>query len=146
MLPRATTARNGSLHLSVSLLVSGPPYPTLLGVPSPGAVSLDLGGCLGCVSLDSTSGQVYFANMHLTGLEHPVAPSGSSGNVSSIRSVADMSLPLWAFNFVRAGGQSSVHLLNVTLTLPQAEFQMLLMSVTNGAVSAPAGLQMKVRA
>ena len=131
---------NGSVGLGVPLMVMGPAYPVHLAVPTPAHVSLDLSGCVGCVSLLGRSSQLYLTNLNLTGLER--GPGVGNG--------AQLSLPLWAFQFDRTGN-TSVHLFNVTLILPQDEFGLLLagLSVGPGPATAPQslppGLTLQVR-
>ena len=144
----------GPISLTLPLLLTGPPFPTQLGVPTPTSVSLDLTGCLGCLSLDNSTTHVYLANLHLTGLERPAASNSSSNSsISSSGDGTQLSLPLWAFHFERLPGNLSmhVHLRNVTLTLPQDEFRMLLAGLPAAGsqqgvtVAAQGAVHLKVR-
>ena len=128
--------QNGSVIINAALLLSAPAFPTQLGVPLPASVTLDLSGCVGCMSLSNSKVHVYLANLHLTGLERPVANSSGDG--------AQLSLPLWAFQFNRSSGTQAVrlHLRNVTLTLPQDEFTHVLVSLPGAQqLQLPAGGQ-----
>ena len=128
----ASQQANGSnIIISTPLLMIGPlpEFPLQRGVPNPASVTLDLTGCVGCLSLASSKVHFYLSNLHLTGLMLPpaaaasFAPNSSSGGDSS---GAALTLPLWAFQFVRVPGNASVHLYNVTLTLPREEFRLIL--------------------
>ena len=167
-----------SASVTLPLMLMGPAFPYQVGQAVPGDVTLDLTGCIGCISLSSFQAQVYITGIHLSGLE-PLDPStssmatngsnsgssssnssswgsgssssngsswgsGSSSSNSSVNgsgssndtSVATgLALPLWAFQFSRSPGNQSVHLHNVSLTLPVAEFRWLLDSLTGGLLS-----------
>ena len=76
-------------------------------------------------------------HLHLTGLEPRLDPLAA--NNSSV-SDTPLALPLWAFQFDRTPGNTpSVHLYNVSLTLPHREFQLLLAGLP--AASGSAGQQ-----
>ena len=115
-------SQNGSVGLSVPLLLTPALYPLQLEAPVPPSVALDLSGCIGCVSLTGHA-RVYLTDLHLTGLQHPgPGPSSSSSSGSSGSATgdgSDLSLPLWSFQFNRSSSIPSVILYNVTLTLPQ---------------------------
>lgn len=123
---------NGSsIRLTLPLLLMGPLYPLQLGLPTPTSVTLDLAGCIGCLSLADGKVHIYINNLHLKGLgplTHGGASSAqnNSSGTTDISNGAQLSLPLWAFQFERLPGNASVHLYNVTLVLPREEFQMLL--------------------
>ena len=131
---------NGSVTLSVPVLLNGPPFPILLGEPVPAAVSLDLASCIACIALANNSAVLlYIVDMHLTGLERPVPrnnSSNSSVSVSGGGDGTDLSLPLWAFEFDRLPGVYRVFLRNVTLMLPREEFQLLLAGLAATATAA----------
>ena len=135
----------GSVSLGLPVLLTGPLFPTQVGVPIPTSVTLDLAGCLGCMSPSNSSAHVYINHLHLTGLERPapvVSSSSSNGSDGT-----QLSLPLWSFQFNRSSGSPSVTLYNVTLTLPQDEFRLLLVGLPAGAAgqySLLAGLQLTV--
>ena len=119
---------NGSISIGLPTLLTGPPFPTQLGAPVPASVSLDLSGCIGCVTLTHSAAHVYLAHMHLTGLERPAAEYLSYGLEYNL------TFPLWAFQFNRSAGSSPrVTLRNVSLTLPPEEFQLLLAGLSPGA-------------
>ena len=138
-----------SVSLIMPLLLMGPPYPTMqLGVPPPTNVTLDLTGCLGCISVSNINAHVYLINLHISGLEQRPAPSsgGSGGRgvaASGSGMGAGVSLALWAFEFDRSSGNVSVTLRNVTLTLPQQEFGLLLAGTAAGWM-AGGGWRLKV--
>ena len=124
----APVQNGSSISLIVPLLLMGPPYPTTqLGVPPPSNVSLDLAGCMGCISLSNSDSHVYLINLHLTGLEHSAS---SYGDVDG----SGTSLPLWAFQFDRSSVNVSVTLRNVTLTLPHEEYHLLLAGTVVGSM------------
>ena len=76
-------------------------------------------------------------HLHLTGLEPRLDPLAA--NNSSV-SDTPLALPLWAFQFDRTPGNApSLHLYNVSLTLPHQEFQLLLAGLPTA--SGPAGQQ-----
>ena len=50
--------QNSSVVINAPLLLSAPAYPVKLGVPLPASVTLDLAGCLGCMSLSDVKVQV----------------------------------------------------------------------------------------
>ena len=146
-----------SVSIGLPLLLTGPPYSTQLGLPAaPASVSLDLSGCLGCVSLPNNTAHMYLSNLHLTGLERPADSSSNLPLTGLERPVAAAAAnnsgggayqlwAMWAFQFNRsAGSVMRVTLRNVTLTLPQAEFLVLLDSLAAGAGSSGGGWQMKV--
>ena len=89
-------------------------------------------------------------NIGLTGLERPAAftSSSSSGGSSSGSSgdggAAQLSLPIWAFQFDRSSMQ--VYLRNVMLTLPHADFMLLLTNLpaTGGQQQPLSGFDLKV--
>ena len=139
----------GGVSLVLTLLLTGPPFPSHLGVPPPSSVTLDLAGCLSCISLSNSTAHVYIFGLSLTGLERPAVSSNSS---SSSGNGTQLTLPLWAFQFNRSSASPSVTLHNVTLTLPQEEFRLLLVGLLAGAGPAGAGqlqplqgFQVKVR-
>ena len=129
----------GVVSLGLPLMLTGPLFPTQLGAPIPTSVVLDLAGCLGCMSLSNRSAHVYIYNLSLIGLERPV--DSSSGSSSWSGDGTQLSLPLWAFHFNRSSGSPSVTLHNVTLTLPQEEFRLLLASLPAGPGPGAAGGQ-----
>ena len=143
----ASRLNGSSLSLSTPLLVLGPLFPVLLDVPIPASVTLDLAGCIGCLSLknDPMHGQVhvYLSDIQITGLE--AAYSSSSNGSSGTLQGTPLALPLWAFQFNRSTCNASVILHNVTLTLPQVEFQLLLAGLP-AAVGAGAGVPAAVGA
>ena len=146
---------NGSASVSLPLLLTGPPYPTRLGVSAPASVTLDFSGCVGCMDLaGGDTAQVYLSNLHLTGLERPAVGNGSSSGGGGVSSgppgssstdpAPAPSLALWAFRFNRtadaaAGGVPRVRLHNVSVTLPCAEFGLLLLLGGLPAAGAGAG-------
>ena len=67
--------------------------------------------------------------------------STPSANLTLSTPGANLSLPLWAFRFNRSSTQVDLH--NVTLTLPGAEFRMLLASLAAGGAGL-AGLKVQV--
>ena len=129
----ASRLDGSSVRLSIPVILSGPPYPTQLGLPAPASVTLNLAGCFACISLANTS-SVYLSNLHLTGLERPVNSSSNSSSGSS-------SNGMWAFQFNRSSSSNHssssvwVSLHNVTLTLPRQEFRTLLAGVVLANVS-----------
>ena len=126
----------GGISLGLPLMLTGPLFPTQLGAPTLTSVALDLAGCLGCISLSNHSAHVYIYDLQLIGLERPVDSSSSwSGDGTQL------SLPLWAFHFNRSSGSPSVTLHNVTLTLPQVEFRLLLAGLPAGPGPGAAGGQ-----
>ena len=133
---------DGSVTLSVPLLLNGPLFPSQLGVPVPANVSLDLSACTACIALANNSTVLlYIADLHLTGLERPEprnsnSNSGSSSDSSSSGDGTDLFLPLWAFEFDRLPGVYRVFLRNVTLTLPREEFGLLLAGLAATAAAA----------
>ena len=109
-------------------------------------MTLDLTGCVGCMSLSKKTVHMYLMNIGLTGLERLAAlNSGGSSSSSGDDGAALLSLPLWAFQFNRSSGNTTnvqVFLRNVTLTLPQADFLLLLTSLpATGGQQQPAGGQ-----
>ena len=136
----ASRQPNGSIAISMPLFMSRPLYPVKSGVPLPSSVTLDLDGCIGCVSLMDNGVVIYISNLHLTGLAPLLAldtlddfnsgrgnRSGSSGSSGSGDLLA---LPLWAFRFNRCPKCSAcVWLHNVSLTLPMKEYSLLLASL-----------------
>ena len=146
----AGSSPGDSVNISAPVLLSGPPFPFQLGVPPPAYVTLDLTGCVGCMSLAKTTVHVYLMNIGLTGLERPAAftSSSSSGGSSSGSSgdggAAQLSLPIWAFQFDRSSMQ--VYLRNVMLTLPHADFMLLLTNLpaTGGQQQPLSGFDLKV--
>ena len=107
-------SQNRSIGVGVPLLLMPSIYPLQYGAPPPPSpVVLDLSGCIGCVSLMGQA-RVYLTNLHLTGLQRP-GPGSSSSNGDG----GHLSSPLWAFQFNRSSGATSITLYNVTLTLPQ---------------------------
>ena len=111
-------SQNSSVSLVVPLLLTSPPYPLLSGAPVPPSQTLDLSGCIGCVSLTGPA-RVYLTNLHLTGLHRPSpSPGPGPGPISNVDG-RQLSLALWALQFNRSSGIPSVILYNVTLTLPQ---------------------------
>ena len=131
----------GGVSLGLPLVLMGSPFPSQLGAPIPTSVILDLAGCLGCMSLSNSSAHVYIIGLCLTGLERPAV--GSSGSSSGGGDGSHLSFPLWAFQFNRLSSSPSVTLYNVTLTLPQDEFRLLLAGLQAGlpAGPGPAGQQ-----
>ena len=129
----------GGISLGLPLMLTGPLFPTQLGAPIPTSVVLDLAGCLGCMSLSNSSAHVYIIGLCLTGLERPAV--GSSGSSSGGGDGSHLSFPLWAFQFNRLSSSPSVTLYNVTLTLPQEEFRLLLASLPAGPGPGAAGGQ-----
>ena len=138
---------NGSVIINAPLLIMGPPFPTQLGQPIPATqVTLDLAGCSGCLVLPDSTVHVYLSDLHLTGLERPAAGNAGSGANYSAGGAAQLPLPswvLWAFQFDRLSGNLSLHLRNVTLTLPQQDFLLLLDSLP---MPAAEGLQQQLTA
>lgn len=140
-LVRSAARQGGSVNISVPLLLIKPACPTQLGVPVPASVSLDLAGCVGCVSLPDLSANnaahVYINNLYLTGLEQRQVASSNGTTSSSNAGSGDgsmlSSLPLWAFQFNRSPRSVRVNLRNVTLTLPQREFRSLLAAAGSGS-------------
>ena len=124
---------NASVTLSAPLILNGPPFPR---VPGPANVSLDLSGCIGCMSLSNATMHLYLIDLHLTGLEQLPASRDSRRGGGS-----EFSLPLWAFQFDRLPGSPRVSLRNVTLTLPQQEFSLLLANLTPAPRPGEAGQQ-----
>ena len=111
--------------LSVPLILISATYPLEEGVLVPPSVTLDLSGCIGCVSLMGHA-RLYLSNLHLTGLQRPGPSNGSSGSSSSSGNSSsatgdgsDLSLPLWSFQFHRSSSTPAIMLYNVTLTLAQ---------------------------
>ena len=141
----------GGISLGLPLLLTGPLFPSQLGAPIPTSVALDLAGCLGCMSLSNRSAHVYIYDLHLIGLERHV--DSNSGSSSWSGDGIQLSLPLWAFHFNRSSSSPSVTLHNVTLTLPQEEFRLLLEALPAGPgpgagagqYPLPGGLQLMVR-
>ena len=129
----------GGVSLGMPLLLTGPLFPSRLGAPIPTSVALDLSGCIGCMSLINRSAHLYIYDLHLIGLERPVGSSSSSSGDGT-----QLSLPLWAFHFNRSSGSPSVTLHNVTLTLPQEEFRLLLAGLPAGPGPAAAAGQFSV--
>ena len=132
----ASRQANGSISLGMPVLILGllPQFPLQPGVPNPASVTLDLTGCIGCLSLASSKVHVYLSHLRLTGLER--APPPSAAQNSSVNGAA-LALPLWAFQFARGPGNASVHLYNVTLTLPREEFRLILAGLPATATSGP---------
>ena len=146
---------NGSVSIRAPLLLYGPAFPIARGALPPSPVTLDLAGCIGCMSLYNSAAHVYLTDLGLTGLERPTSHNSSSSSSSSSQSGgAQLFLPLWAFQFDRSSGNFSVHLRNVTLTLPHEEFLLLLMSLPAGegqqhqpagGLTLPADVELTVR-
>ena len=106
-------SQNSSVGLGVPLIITSSLYPLQLGDPVPPCVTLDLSGCVGCVSLTGPA-RVYLTNLHLTGLQRPGISNGVRGGDGS-----QLSLPLWALQANRSASVPPIILYNVTLTLPQ---------------------------
>ena len=136
------SSQGGSVSLDMPLLLMGPVAPSQLGVPLQTSVTLDLAGCIGCITLSGNTTHVYLLNLHLTGLEMRVG-----GNSSGVEG-AQLVLPLWAFQLNRSGSFPYVHLRNCSLILPQQEFSTLLGLLGGLPVgsAAAAGAQLQVRA
>ena len=134
----ASRQPNSSIAIGMPLFLSCPLYPVKSGVPPPASVTLDLSGCIGCMSLTDNGVVVYLSNLHLTGLA-PLLASGtrdsSSGSSSGNSGSGDLlALPLWAFRFNRCPNCSAgVWLHNVSLTLPMKEYSLLLASLPSTA-------------
>ena len=134
----ASRQPNSSIAIGMPLFLSCPLYPVKSGVPPPASVTLDLSGCIGCMSLTDNGVVVYLSNLHLTGLA-PLLASGtrdsSSGSSSGNSGSGDLlALPLWAFRFNRCPNCSTgIWLHNVSLTLPVEEYSLLLASLTAAA-------------
>ena len=149
---RLASLFNGSISIGLPTLLMGPLLPTQLGVPVPASVSLDLSGCIGCVTLANSAAHVYLAHLHLMGLERPTAKFLSSNNGSSSSSSSNeddlgfnLTLPLWAFQFNRsAGSRPRVTLRNVSLTLLREDFRLLLAGLSAGDAGLGGGWQFKV--
>ena len=138
------SSQGGSVSLDMPLLLMGPVAPSQLGVPLQTSVTLDLAGCIGCITLSGNTTHVYLLNLHLTGLEMRVG-----GNSSGVEG-AQLVLPLWAFQFNRSGSLPYVHLRNCSLILSQQEFSTLLgllggLPAGSAARAAAAGAQLQVR-
>ena len=126
----------GGAKVGTPLVLLKSPWPSQVGAPVPASLTLDLSGCLGCVSLANRATHVYIIDLCLTGLEQPVVSSGSNSSDGT-----QLSLPLWAFQFNRSSGSPSVTLYNVTLMLPQEEFRLLLAGLPAGQGTGAGGQQ-----
>ena len=138
----ASRQPNSSIAIGMPLFLSCPLYPVKSGVPPPASVTLDLSGCIGCMSLTDNGVVVYLSNLHLTGLA-PLLASGTLGDHSSRGNSSGsgdlLALPLWAFEFNRCPScRAGVWLQNVSLTLPMEEYSLLLASLTAAAKPGPA--------
>ena len=138
----ASRQPNGSIAIGMPLFMSHPLYPVKSGVPLPSSVTLDLDGCIGCMSLTDNGVVIYLSNLRLTGLAPLLASDtlddynnsgrgNRSGSSSSSSGSGDLfALPLWAFRFNRCPKCSAcVWLHNVSLTLPMKEYSLLLASL-----------------
>ena len=110
----------------VTLVTPVTPVTPVTGALIPSSVTLDLAGCVACLSLANSNAHVFFSDLHLVGLAHLDAAGAAQhdANNTGLISGASLALPLWALKFGRL--DTLVHLHNVTLTLPQEEFALVL--------------------
>ena len=146
------SSSGGSINLSLSLLITGPSFPIELGVPPPPSVSLDLSGCAGCLTLTGQFANLYVANLNLVGAQLQgsgtlgglLSHGGCSPDVNNDGDEDDLrNSSRIGGGFVRFNCSDSVrvHLRNVSLTVPQAAFQQMLVALPSSSwqVSRRAG-------